>query len=85
MQKRQLTPLSGSLSTKSSKTQRGILPDAELRYVRNFAGAEFGEKVNLTALLRTTKPLLNGEKRLLSCEFLQRATPAPRWSSGALP
>ena len=53
MQKRQLTPSSGSLSTKSSKTRCGILPDAELRYVRNFAGAEFGKKVNLTALLRT--------------------------------
>ena len=84
MQKKQLTPSSGSLSTKSSKTRCGILPDAELRYVRNFAGAEFGKKVNLTALLRTTKPLLNGEKRLFSCGFLQRATPAARWSNGAL-
>ena len=84
MQKKQLTPSSGFLSTKSSKTRCGILPDAELRYVRNFAGAEFGKKVNLTALLRTTKPLLNGEKRLLSCEFLQHPAPAPRWSCGAL-
>ena len=69
MQKKQLTPSSGSLSTKSSKTRCGILPDAELRYVRNFAGAEFGKKVNLTALLRTTKPLLNGEKRLFLVSF----------------
>ena len=75
MQKKQLTPSSGSLSTKSSKTRCGILPDAELRYVRNFAGAEFGKKVNLTALLRTTKPLLNDEKRLFSCKFWCSALP----------
>lgn len=80
MQKRQLTPSSGSLSTKSSKTRCGILPDAELRYVRNFAGAEFGKKVNLTALLRTTKPLLNGEKRLFSCEIWYSTL--PRWQVG---
>lgn len=62
MQKRQLTPSSGSLSTKSSNTQRksphGILS------AWNLARRSIYQHFQ-----RTTKPLLNVEKRLFSCKF----------------
>ncbi len=68
MQKRQLTPLSGSLSTKSSNTQRksphGILS------AWNLARRSIYQHFQ-----RTTKPLLNGEKRLFSCKFWCSALP----------